>query len=200
MFFQFVSFRGFKTSEDVRKVCLEYAENIKMMEGQATPIFRQEKRMDKKEREDKTDELCEQVAKLHLMMAQQPRQGPKQVELACYMWRKKGHYASQCWMSEERTCFKGAKEGHTAPACRSNFEMPPKRTYCHRVGHTTDACFVRRSDEAVDKQGVRFSKHSAPAESKEARHSGQNNFMFVHKNEPVQDDDTVTAFNRSADG
>ncbi len=51
-------FRGSKTYEDVRKACIEYAENINMMEGQTTPKFQQVKTMDKEEREDKIDELC----------------------------------------------------------------------------------------------------------------------------------------------
>ncbi len=82
MFFQFVLFRESKTHKDVRKVFLEYAENIKMMEGQTMSIFQREERMDKKQREDKIDELCKQVENHNLMIMKQQRQGPQQVEHA----------------------------------------------------------------------------------------------------------------------
>ncbi len=91
MSFQFVLFRGSKTYEDVRKDCREYAENITMMEGQTTPIFQQARKMDKKEREDKINELCKKVENLQLMMTKQIKQRPKQVEPACYNCGKKGH-------------------------------------------------------------------------------------------------------------
>ncbi len=134
------------------------------------------------------------------MMTKQPRQGSKQIEPACYKCGKKGYYAPQCRMGQEPTCFKCGKKGHRAPECRSNSEMPPTCIYCNRVGHTTETCFVRRRNEAVDKQDVRFLKPSAPAESKRAGPSGQNDIMFVQENELVQEDNTVAAFKRSADG
>ncbi len=84
MFFQFVLFRGSKTHKDVGKMFLEYAENIKMMEGKTMSIFQREEWMDKKEREDKIDELCKQDENHNSMMMKQPRRGPQQVEPACY--------------------------------------------------------------------------------------------------------------------
>ncbi len=39
MFFQFVLFRGSKNYDEIKKAFLEYAENIKMMDGTATLIF-----------------------------------------------------------------------------------------------------------------------------------------------------------------
>ncbi len=43
MFFQFVLFRGSKNYESIKKACVEYAENIKMMDGTAAQIFQQTK-------------------------------------------------------------------------------------------------------------------------------------------------------------
>ncbi len=39
MVFQFVLFRGSKNYEDIKKGCLEYAKNIKMMNGTAASKF-----------------------------------------------------------------------------------------------------------------------------------------------------------------
>ncbi len=47
---------------------------------------------------------------------------------------------------------------------------------------------------------MRFSKPSTPAESKGAGPSGQNNIIFLQENEPEEEDNTVAAFMRSADG
>ena len=53
---------------------------------------------------------------------------------------------------------------------------------------------------AVDKQDVRFSKPSTPAESKGAGPSGQNDIMFLQENELEQENNTVAVFKRSAGG
>ena len=68
MFFLFVLFRGYKNYQGINKKCLEYAENIKMTDGTAAPIFKQTKKFDKNPKETKIDELCKQVEHLHLMM------------------------------------------------------------------------------------------------------------------------------------
>ena len=47
MFFQFELFRGSKNYEEINKPCLEYAENIKIMEDSTAPPFQQTKKFDK---------------------------------------------------------------------------------------------------------------------------------------------------------
>ncbi len=68
--------------------------------------------------------------------------------------------------------------------------MPPTCTYCHRVGHTVEICFVKRSNEAVQKQHVRFAKNSEPSKAKGAGPSGQNNIMFVKEDDPIEEEIT----------
>ncbi len=133
-------------------------------------------------------------------MMKQPRQAPKQAEPVCYKCGKKGHYASQYRMEQEPTCYRCGKKGHRASECRSKVDIPPMCTYCHRVGHTAENCFVKRSNEAVEKQDVRFDKSSEATENKDAGPSRQNNIMFVKEDEIVEEENTVTAFKRTADG
>ncbi len=57
MFFQFVLFKQSKTYEGIKKACLEYAENIMMMEGSATTIFQKGKKTDKDSKDNKINEL-----------------------------------------------------------------------------------------------------------------------------------------------
>ncbi len=186
MFFQFV-FKGSKNYEGIKKACLEYAENIKMLDGMTKSIFQQTKKFDKDPKETKDDELCKQVENFHLMMMKQPRQAPKQAEPVCYESGKKGHYALQCRMEQELTCYKCGKNGHKASECRSKAEIPPTCTYCHRVVHTVENCFVKRSNEAVEKHGVRLAKNSEPTKAKEAVPSGQNKIVFVKEDDPVEE-------------
>ncbi len=47
---------------------------------------------------------------------------------------------------------------------------------------------------------MRFAKNSEPTKAKEAGPSGQNNIMFVKEDKPVEEENTVAAFKRSADG
>ncbi len=67
MFFRFLLFRGSKNYEGIKKAFLEYAANIKMVDGTAVPIFQQTKKFDKDPKEIKIDELCKQVENLSLM-------------------------------------------------------------------------------------------------------------------------------------
>ncbi len=55
------------------------------------------------------------------------------------------------------------------------------------VGHTAENCFVKKSNEAVETQDVRFAKNSGPTEAKEAVPSGQNNIMFVKEDDSVEE-------------
>ncbi len=47
MFFQFVQFEGSKGYQGIEKACLEYAENIKMLDGSTTSISQKTKKFDK---------------------------------------------------------------------------------------------------------------------------------------------------------
>ncbi len=61
-------------------------------------------------------------------------------------------------------------------------------------------CFSKRSSEAVEKQDLTFAKNNDPAKTKKAVPSGQNDMMFVKEDDPVEEGNTVVAFNRSTDG
>ena len=91
-------------------------------------------------------------------------------------------------------------KGHRASECRSKVDVPSSSTYCHQVGHTAKTCFVKRSNDAVEKQDVRIAKNNEPTEAKGAGKSGQNNTMFVNEDRPVEEENTVAAFKRTADG
>ncbi len=100
MFFQFLLFRESKNYDGIKKSCLEYAKNIKMIESSVAPLFKQRKKLDREPKADKIDELCKQVANLPLMMIKQPRQAQKQEEPVCYKCGKKCYYASQYRMEQ----------------------------------------------------------------------------------------------------
>ena len=46
---------------------------------------------------------------------------------------------------------------------------------------------------------MRFAKNSEPTKAKGAGPSGHNNIMFVKEDDPVEEENTVAAFKRSAD-
>ncbi len=173
MFFQFVLFSGSKNYEGIKKSWLEYAETLKILEGSAALLFKQIKNFDEDPKEDKIKGLCKQVENFHLTM-KQPRQTPKQVEPVYYKCGKKSHYTSQCRMKQKSTCWRCGKRSHRASECRSKVNIPPTCTYCHRVGHTSEKCFVKRSNEPVEKQDVRFAENRKPTDAKGAGSYGQN--------------------------
>ncbi len=200
MFFELVLLRGFKNCEDIKKACLEYTENIKMMNGAATSMCQQKNKSNKDQKEAKIDEICKQVGNLHLMMMKQHWEDSKQAEPVCYECSKKGFYSSLCRMKKELTYYKCGKKGHRASECRSKAYIPPACTHCHRVGHTTENCFVEKSNEAVEKQDVRSGKNTEPTDTKGTGSLVQDNIMFVKEDDPIEEDYTVAAFKKSADG
>ncbi len=172
MVFQFVLFRRSKTYEGIKKACLEYVENIKMMESSAIPIFQKVKKIEKDSKDNKIDELCKQIQNLNLMIMQQPRRALKQREAVCCKYGKKDHYASQCRIDLEPTCYWCVNKGQRASECRSKIESPPNCTYCHRFGHTVENSFIQRSNEAVDKQDYGFRIRIRQLKRKKPRHLG----------------------------
>ena len=194
MFFQYVLFRGSKNYGGIKNTCLEYAENIKMMDGTAASIFQQTKKFDKDRKETKIDELCKQVENLRLMMMKEHIQAPKHAEPVCYKCGKKGYYASKRRMEHVLICYKGGKNGHRASECRSKVDIPPTCTYCHWIGHITENCFVKRSNEDVEEQDVSFTKDNEPSKAKGAGPSGRNNITFVKIDDPIEEENTVAAF------
>ena len=97
-------------------------------------------------------------------MTEQPRSA-RQSEFMCYKCNKKGHYASKCHFQQELTCYWCSKTGHYASEYLIKPDTLASCTYCHRKCHRTEYCFVRRSTEAVDKQGVRIFRTSSADES-----------------------------------
>ncbi len=163
------------------------SENIKMMDITANPILQHTKKFDKDPKEAKIAKLCKQVENLHLMMMRQPRKAPKKAESVHCKWGKKGHYTSPCRTEQESTCCRCDKKGHRASECRSKVDILPTYTFFHRDVHTAENCFVKRSNETVEKQDVMFAKNSEPTESKASEPSGQNNIMFVESGDPVEE-------------
>ncbi len=60
--------------------------------------------------------------------------------------------------------------------------------------------FRLQENEAVDKQDVRFAKNSESKKAKGSGPSGQNNIMFVKESDPVEEENTVAAFKKFAEG
>ena len=58
--------------------------------------------------------VMKQVKNLHLLILNQPKQGPKQVEPVCYKCGKKDRHSSQRRMNQKPTCYRYGKRGHRA--------------------------------------------------------------------------------------
>ncbi len=181
MLFQFVLFRGSKNYEGIKKASLEYAENIKMIDGTAATIFQQTKKFAKDPKEASIDELCKQVKNLHLLLMKQPMHASKQAEPVSYKRDKKGYYASLRKMEEEPMWYRCGKKGHRASECRSKVDMPLHVRIATGLVTLLKACFVKESNEALEKQDVRLAKNSEPTEAKGSGISGQNNMIFVKR-------------------
>ncbi len=171
-----------------------------MTESSVAQIFKRTTKLDRDPKEDKIDKLCKQFENLHLMMMKQPREAQKQAEAVCYNCGKKGYYASQCRMQQESRCYKCGRKGDRASECRSKVDMPPTSKYCHRVSHTVENCFDKRNNESVERQDVRFANNGETTENKGAGPSGQNNTMLVKEDDPVEEENPVTAFRKTANG
>ncbi len=60
----------------------------------------------------------------------------------------------------------------------SKIDIMPAHTYCHRICHTAEEYFAKRSDEVVEKQDVWFAKNSESTEATGVGPPGQNNTMY----------------------
>ena len=163
---QFVLIRGAKTYDDVKKACLEYAENQKVLMPNVNEEVKgeEEKKEEKKEdTSDKIDELCKQIGDLSLLIAKQhknPSQGGgNRPDVICHRCKKPGHYASQC-------------------------QIPPRDvlvcTYCKKYGHTEKACYSKQRDEAAK---ARDQPQNAPTvqvlKKEEEKNPEEKALMFV---------------------
>lgn len=122
MILHFIFFRGAKDYEDVKRYCLEYAGDQKMMDtpcsnyATAGPSVKSWKQP---QGDVRMDELCREVENLHLLMTKQPRSQCRQ-DPFCYKWNQKVHYASKYRTSQNLTCYRcSQKEPHAN-------ECPPK--------------------------------------------------------------------------
>ena len=110
------------------------------------------------------DDLCKQVENLYLMVTKQTRSA-RQTESVCCKCNKKGHYASQCRSRQEPTCYRCNKKGHYASECPIKPNPLVSFTYCHRKGHRAEDWFVRKSNEAVDRQDIRSLRTNSAGDS-----------------------------------
>ena len=69
-------------------------------------------------------------------------------------------------------------------------------TYCHRKGHRAGNCFIKRSNEAVDKQHVRILRTNSADRSPNNCLAKADNVLVVEH----EDAETIAAFKRSATG
>ncbi len=97
-------------------------------------------------------------------------------------------------------CYRCGKKCHRASEFRSKVGIPPTCTHCHQVSNNAGNCFVKKSNEAVEMQDVRFAKNSGPTEAKGAETYEQNNIIFVEEDDSVEEEHTVAAFKKSAYG
>ena len=93
-------------------------------------------------------------------------------------------------------CYRCNKRSHYASECPIKPDPLVPISYCNRKGHRAEDCFVRRSNEAVDKQDVGLLRTNSADDSSNNHLVKANNVIFVEQ----EDDETVAAFKRPATG
>ena len=78
----------------MKKYCLEYVENIKIMERTAISVFQQTENFDEDPKEGEIDAICKQVHEFHLRMIKQPKKAPKHAQAGRYKCGNKVYYTS----------------------------------------------------------------------------------------------------------
>ena len=178
---QFVLFRGAKSHNEIKQACVEYSDNRKMMDGPVTSNGSKGVRftVQIEPKDLRIEDVCKQVENLHLMVTNQHRSA-RQSEPVCYKCNKKGHYASECRSRQDPTCYRCKKKGHYASECPIKPDPLVSCTYCHRKGHRAEERFVRKSNEAVDKQDVRILRTNSTDDSFNNLLVKAYNVMFLH--------------------
>ncbi len=82
-------------------------------------------------------------------------------------------------MEQDPTFYLFSEQCRRASECHSMACIPPTCTYCHRVGHITEDCFVERKSEAVENENVCFKKNSELAEARVGSPFGRSNITLV---------------------
>ena len=194
---QFVLFRGEKSKNQIKQACVEYADNRKMMEGAVKNKERKgiRFRVQSNPKDYRIHDLCKQVENFHLMVIKKPRSA-RESEPVCYKCINKGHYAWQCRSRQESTSYCCNKKGHHARECQVKSDPLVSCTYFHHKGQRFEDCFVRRSNEAVDKQDLRIFRTNSADDSSNNHLRKADIVMFVEQ----EYDETVAAFKLSATG
>ena len=175
MLLQFVLFRGAKDYISVKKACLEFAENKKMLDSPSSvPTATNTDRKD-----ERIDELCKQIENLHLLMSKQNRP-PRVSEPKCHRCKKTGHYASQCQLPPE---------------------PPLVCTYCCKHDHRAEVCYTKQCDDSAKAQRITILKKEdaqRDVETKEALKP--QNMMFLSQMTDEDEEEPVAILNRAPNG
>ena len=194
---QFVLFRGAKNYDEVKKYCLEYAGNQKMMgmKNNDPQDVQTKGHMNRKRPEDsRIDELCRKVENLHWMFSK-PTRPPRPTEPFGYECIKKGHFASQCSSGQENVCYRCNQKGHCANECSSRPRNELTCTFSSCEGCTADEYFMKRNNGARGSQDVRV----LPKTDEPQGDQGQTrNVMFMDKDDSDVEEETVAAFKKTS--